>query len=167
MKERDNLEQQFQIIYEKYIKLVCYIIIKIVKIKSVSEEIANDAFLILFNHWNSIENKTKIKSYLIKTAKRLAYQYIDKYKLEHEMLDYSIDVYRIEDKNSSSENNFDSLLSIYKNVLNEKELDLLIKNICFGYTVKELAKEYNENIFTTASRIRRAKLKIKKFYKNR
>jgi len=80
------LDKEFEETYNKYKKLVYFIVVRIINIPNIAEEITNDTFLILYQHLNVIRDKKKIKSYLSITAKRLTYQYIKKYNAEREGL---------------------------------------------------------------------------------
>ena len=163
---KEQLGREFKYIFDEYKNLVYYVIIKIINIPTIAEEILNDTFLILYQHWHQIRDKKKIKSYLTTTAKRLAIKQAIAYKEDNENLDYSFEVENLKYDNISYHNSFNELIDKFKNYLSDEDLDILIKSIYFKYKIKEIAKEKDVNIFTMTSRIRRLKVKLRKYYEN-
>ena len=163
---KEQLSKEFKHIFDEYKNLVYYVIIKIINIPTIAEEILNDTFLILYQHWYQIRDKKKIKSYLTTTAKRLAINQAIAYKEDNENLDYSFEVENLKYDNISYHNSFNELIDKFKNYLSDEDLDILIKSIYFKYKIKEIAKEQDVNIFTMTSRIRRLKIKLRKYYES-
>ena len=163
---KEQLSKEFKHIFDEYKNLVYYVIIKIINIPTIAEEILNDTFLILYQHWYQIRAKKKIKSYLTTTAKRLAINQAIAYKEDNENLDYSFEVEDLKYDNISYHNSFNELIDKFKNYLSDEDLDILIKSIYFKYKIKEIAKEKEVNIFTMTSRIRRLKIKLRKYYES-
>lgn len=165
---RDYYSKEFETIYEKYKNLVYYIVIRIIGIPVIAEEITDDAFLILFKHMDVIKNKSKIKTYLTTSAKRLAYRHIEKYNKEREMIDTNYDIQDISDRSQIKYGEtWREVISKFRGYLTEEEIDLMIKIIYFEYSVPEIAKESNEKLFTVASRVRRMKIKLRKYYEKK
>jgi len=163
------LDKEFEETYNKYKKLVYFIVVRIINIPNIAEEITNDTFLILYQHLNVIRDKKKIKSYLSITAKRLTYQYIKKYNAEREGLvdNFNMENYPDETARFSYFESWDELMKRFENFLYNDEIDLLVKHLYFNYTIREIAQERNQNIFTVSSQMRRLKIKLRKYYKDK
>ena len=162
---KEKLSDVFKYIFDEYKNLVYYVIIQKINIPYLAEEILNDTFLILYQHWNEIKDKTKIKSYLTTTAKRLAIKQAKAYTEESKNIDYLFEINHIK---ATNDNNYDNgwlnLIDKFKSILTPDDLDLLIKSIYCEYKVNEIAKDTGVNVFTVATRIRRLKIKLRKYY---
>lgn len=154
-----ELENAFNLIYEKYNRLVRYLAYKIVLNLEVAEDITQETFLRFFNHIN----KTKfynLKYYLVTTAKNLSLNYRKK-KLQETIYNDDL-VLRVSNENK---NRFTEMILDLQKFLSPEEVDIIIFRLVFNYSFKEIAKEMNTTLYTISSKYYRAIKKIKDFEK--
>lgn len=74
--EEAKINQAFEHIYDRYVKLVYFVIAKYIDDEEDIKDLINDVFLQFFNHAHQIH--TSIKSYLTQTAKNASIQFLKK-----------------------------------------------------------------------------------------
>lgn len=71
---------QYTIYYNRYKKQVFYYILRMLSDRMLAEDLTQDVFLKLFEHFNSIRDKSRIKFWIYTTARNQVYQHIRKKK---------------------------------------------------------------------------------------
>lgn len=151
-----SIHEVFEEIYEKYNKLVFFIIIRYVNNIDDVRDLVQDTFVSFYNNLNNnIEN---IKFYLTTSAKNKAINFIKK----HNNIIFDDEfIYKVEDiKNINI--NYHNIIEIMRKTLTDLEIEIILQHTLHGYTFREIAKQLNMNLNTTISMYRRA---IKKFKK--
>lgn len=157
-----NNEKSIEILYEQFRKpLLRYITYK-VNDRYVAEEILNDVFLKVSNSIATLEEKTKIQSWIYKIASN---QIIDYYRKHKDIL---LD---IEENfivaNNDADNVYKELECCLSSFLEQlpKQYSDSIKSVYFDeLTQQEYAQKNNLNISTVKSHIKRGKESMKIFF---
>ena len=158
------IEELYERIYNDYYKLVYYIIIKIVKDTEDCIEIVNDVFLKAFNNiekFNIYDNKSSIKSWIVRIAKNEAINFYNKQKRNNTLLD---DEY-ISNTISPSIDKFLLLIDEFKEFLTEEELDILMFRIYYDMKLREIAEYYESTTSIIYTKYQNALKKLKDYYK--
>ena len=147
----------FQEIYEKYSKLICFVILKKINNLQDAEELTQDVFVQFFNSLDrsSIKN---IKYYLVRTANNLTINFI---KSNEKALKYNDSLNTNNEFRGNSEI-YERILQDMKRCISEYEVEIVIKHVVEDFTFKELAEFYHKPIKTIFSTYKRAINKIKK-----
>ncbi|MCH5179831.1 MAG: sigma-70 family RNA polymerase sigma factor [Erysipelotrichales bacterium] len=153
-----KIEQLFSLIYNEYADLVFVIVSKYVKQYENIEEITDDVFIQLFNHLENIDPSKDVKYYLMSSAKNASINFLKKHSKE-EIFEDSFDDY------DSSYDSYDNLLiEDWKKVLSKEEMQLILKHVVEGFSLRELALINNQSSNTIKSIYRRAIKKLQRFY---
>lgn len=155
---KDKMEKAFNIIYNEYSYLVYYVALKIVKDKSLAEEITNETFLNFFLNKDKIDSCKNIKYYLVTTSKNLA---INNYKYQERLVEFSTDIVA----ENKTYDHFKDYIDRFKDFLDEQEIDLIVLHLLYDYSFKEIANQYNVSINVISSKYRRVIKKVKQYYK--
>ena len=157
LKTRD--EEAFEIIYNKYSKLIYYIALSITKNKEDAEEVVQDTFLNMFNHINSYTEKDKFKSWLMQIARNLSYNKVTRNKEKNTIKDEEI-------VNSAKAKNDDiNLLLTIKGILDYESSNIVILKIVYNFSFKEIASEYNMTVNQVQGLYYQALKKLKKEFR--
>ncbi len=152
---REVRDGSFNLIFEKYRYLVYYVSYDVLKNEEESKDIVNETFLKMYENRRSFLNETKLKYFLMVTAKNLA---INRYNKLKNYLSYSDDI--------SGEN--DSELSLYlekfKDVLDEEEYKYLVLHIIYEFSFREIAKANKLTTSQVSSKYQRGIKKLRDFY---
>ncbi len=152
---REVRDDSFNLIFEKYRYLVYYVSYDVLKNEEESKDIVNETFLKMYENRRSFLNETKLKYFLMVTAKNLA---INRYNKLKNYLSYSDDI--------SGEN--DSELSLYlekfKDVLDEEEYKYLVLHIIYEFSFREIAKANKLTTSQVSSKYQRGIKKLRDFY---
>ena len=152
---REVRDDSFNLIFEKYRYLVYYVSYDVLKNEEESKDIVNETFLKMYENRRSFLNETKLKYFLMVTAKNLAINHYNKLK---NYLSYSDDI--------SGKN--DSELSLYlekfKDVLDEEEYKYLVLHIIYEFSFREIAKANKLTTSQVSSKYQRGIKKLRDFY---
>ena len=151
-----SINQAFNLIYDKYYKLVSFCVSQYVKSKEDVEEIVDDTFISFFDNINKLDANKNLKYYILTIAKNNAINHLKK---SRNYISYSDDILA----DIPYEDNYQSndIIDSLKNVLKKDELIIIVKYLIYGYSFKEIANEQNISINTIMSKYRRS---IKKAY---
>ena len=152
----EDIYSVFSEIYYFYYRLVYFTIMKYISNPSDIEELIQDVFIGFFNNLNlKIDN---IKYYLLTSAKNKSIDYL---KSKNNDVKYS-DLKNYKNIADSSNNkNYDDLINMFKQYLNDFEIEIIIQHVIYEYSFKELSQTYNKPLNTILSVYNRAKKKLK------
>ena len=153
-KLKEKNENAFDAIYEKYYKLIYYIIFKTINDKEVTKELVSDVFLKMYQKIEQHDVTKSFKYWLITIAKNTAKQYLrdnNEKVVDSEFID------EIEDTGD----NFSRLLSSCSRVLSPLELDVLNKHTAFEMTFEEIGELMGKSKSTAQRIFKEAIEKIK------
>lgn len=159
---REQLDEAFNIIYNKYHKLVKFIAYRIVKNEEVVEDITQDTFINFFNNL-TITKIRNIKYWLTTTARNLSLNYINSHA--YKKVTYNDEVIYEFIHHYSSSDDIKEKLNELKKILTSEELEIIYLHLIFNYTFKEIANEKNVSINSISSKYSRAIKKFKKYFK--
>ena len=154
LKARD--EKAFDIIYDKYYRLVYYVAYEILNDASGSEDILQETFIRLMDNIEDYEDEGNFKNYLTRIAKNLALNEL-KRKKRVQLIEYD------EDIDSNQANDIDIVFTIDKCL--SKEEAIIVKNkVLYDYSFKEIANQLHWSIGKTQSQYYLALKKLKKHF---
>jgi len=139
-RNKEKIQNAYEIIYYDFVKLVAFVIAKYVDDQDMVKDITNDTFLAFFNNSERVEN---IKAYLVVTAKNKALKYLEK--------NTDIDIDSVQSlfiaTNSHVKSNiyYKEILADLRRTLSEDEVDIILLHVIEGFTFKEIGKSYNKN----------------------
>lgn len=147
-------EKRIEKVYEKYKKLVTFVISKYIKDKEIIKDITQDVFL------NYIENENKvfnIQKYLATTAKYMSLKYLKKNnQMDLDSIDEEV-LY----SNNKSNIEYNLIIDEFKEFLSNEEIDIIILHIVYNYTFKEISLTKKIKLNSIKSIYRRAIIKCK------
>ena len=144
----------FKNIYTQYYKLAHFLVSKYVDTLEDVNEIVEEVFL---SFYEKVFDVKDVKSYLLKTAKNKAIDYLKKNKeLPIEAIEEL--VYVKESPNSS----YDHLIKRFQEVLSEEEIEIILLHVLEGMTFKEIGTKFNKKENTIRSIYNRAIKKVKR-----
>ena len=147
-------EKRIEKVYEKYKKLVTFVISKYIKDKEIIKDITLDVFL------NYIENENKvfnIQKYLTSTAKYMSLKYLKKNnQMDLDSIDEEV-LY----SNNKSNIEYNLIIDEFKEFLSNEEIDIMILHIVYNYTFKEISLTKKIKLNSIKSIYRRAIIKCK------
>lgn len=164
-------EQQQYILYKTYYRYVLKCIYNITKDEELSREIVNETFLVGFDKYSDLNDKSKFKTWICTIGINLAKKHLNKYKNIHLVDDMAI----FDEGVQSAEDEF--FQSLNKKILNKKIIETLstlktdYKQVLYLRFYKEMPCKYiamklNLNINTVHTRIKRAKKELYKLLKS-
>lgn len=153
----------FEEIYNRYYKLVDFVILKYINNKSDIEELRDDAFVLLYNNRNKIEST--LKYYLITIANNVTKNYIVKRKL-NVFVDTNYVLSVAEETTDNCTMEYGEIISEMRKVLSEQEVEIIVNHIVYEMPFKDLAILYDLSINTVMSKYSRALKKLRGRIKN-
>ena len=131
-------ERAFDYAYNKYYKLVYYVIFNLIDDRAMANNLANDTFSDMYNNIGSFKGKS-LKEWLLIIARGKAEGYLE------------------DNKNSEK----DLLLRLCSRILTREEFDILNYHAVFGMSFNEVAKVCNVSEGNARKLYKRATLKLK------
>ena len=153
---KKDMNDAFNLIYDKYRYLVYYVAFNILKNEDVAKEIVNDAFIKLYEKRSITMTENKIKYFLLVTAKNLS---INKLNQAKDHLPYSDDTIGKEDDKSVS-----LYLEKFKDLLDEEEYQYLVLHLLYEFTFKEIARANHLTVSQVSSKYQRGLKKLRDYY---
>ncbi len=152
----EEMNQAFNIIFNKYRYLVYYVSFDILKNEEEAKDIVNETFMKMYENRRSFMSETKLKYFLLVTAKNLS---INRYNKLKDHLTYSDDI-----GEKTDDEGVNIYLEKFKEVLDEEEYEYLVLHLIYGFNFREIA---NLNKLTTSqvsSKYQRGIKKLRDFY---
>lgn len=147
----------FDIVYEKYHRLVFYVIYAIVHDVEATKELVQDSFLKMWNNIKSYQLNTNFKAWLLTIAKNTAKDYL-RTKKDYSILD--IDVL----SNQEHMSIFSEFKLDAKQVLTDLEYNVVALTIVYNLKRREVALALDKPLGTVSRVYSDAIKKIKEFY---
>ena len=155
-RNQSEVELAFTTIFEKYRYLVYYVSFDILKSDEDTKDIVNEAFLKMYERRATFMSESKLKYFLLVTAKNLA---IDRYRELKNRLDYSDDIKGTEDKGGIS-----LYLDKFKDIRDEEEYKYLILRLVYEFSSREIAKANGLTTSQVSSKYQRGIKKLRDYY---
>ena len=153
----------FEKIYLEYGKTVCFKIMYYVKDSNVAEDLMQDVFISFYNNIVDITIRN-IKSYLLKSAKNKALDYL-KSKNTALVIDEKY-VYDNEGLYEKDNTIYKDVISRMKKILSDYEIEIVLKHTLDDMSFRELSKKYKKPISTILTTYYRAIKKMKEDMNN-
>lgn len=151
--ERDDA---FNYIFNKYRYLVYYVSFDILKNEEDAKDIVNETFLKMYENRREFMSESKLKYFLLVTAKNLS---INRYNKLKNHLAYSEDMEGRNDEVSVS-----YYLEKFKDVLDEEEYHYLVLHLIYEFSFKEIAKVKGLTTSQVSSKYQRGIKKLRTYY---
>lgn len=155
-RDEEKRNASFNLIFEKYSRLVYYVSYDIVKNDEDAREIVNETFLKMYVKRRSFMSESKLKFFLLVAAKNLS---INRYRQNKDHLPYSDDM-----EGRSDEGSLSLYLEKFKEVLDEEEYQYLVLHLLYDFTFLEIAKVNDKTTAQVSSKYRRGIQKLRDFY---
>lgn len=162
-----NLEENLELIYKKYYKLVCSAIYKIIPDYVLVEDIAQDVFCDLWRKRETLKITTSLKAYLRKTAVNKTLNHIRKKKIVTQSDDSDV-ILNIEATSSIDTLEYVELQDFINNVIDELPTKCRIVFMLSRfeeYSYKEISAELGISTKTVENQISKALKKLRKALK--
>lgn len=158
-KLKQRQKKAFEIVYNKYHKLLFFIAFKITKDEQASLDIMQDAFVNFMNKIEEYEDDGKLKQYLSSIARNLSLNYVQSKAYNNILLDDNI----INQKHYEDNTKVAVLLALEK-CLSPLEIEVVSLKVLFDYNFREIAEELNLSIGTIQATYYRAIELLKNYY---
>ena len=155
-KSEEEMNKSFNLIFQKYRYLVYYVSFDILKSEDEAKDIVNETFLKMYEKRKDFMSESKLKYFLLVTAKNLS---INRYNQTKDYLSYSDD---IEGRNDAE--NVSVFLEKFKNVLDEEEYNYLVLHLIYDFTFREIAKANGLTTSQVSSKYQRGVKKLRDYY---
>ena len=153
---KEEVDSVFNLIFNKYKNLVYYVSFDILKNSEDAKDIVNDTFLRMYDNRDKLISETKLKYFLLVSAKNLS---INRYNENKNHLPYSDDV-----EGQSDDSHLSIYLEKFKDVLDAKEYRFLVLHIVYEFSFREIAKTYNLTTSQVSSKYQRGIKKLRDYY---
>lgn len=153
---KEEVDSVFNLIFNKYKNLVYYVSFDILKNSEDAKDIVNDTFLRMYDNRDKLISETKLKYFLLVSAKNLS---INRYNENKNHLPYSDDV-----EGQSDDSHLSIYLDKFKDVLDAKEYRFLVLHIVYEFSFREIAKTYNLTTSQVSSKYQRGIKKLRDYY---
>jgi len=153
LKEKD--EDAFDFIYEKYNKLVYFLIYNITFDSELSKDLSQDTFIKLLSNLENFEfiNESKFRGYICDIARSITYNNIRNNKVQN-VSEEELDQFE------SNENDFSKKLQIYFPNLTKEEVQLLYLQKQCKMSIRDIAEYVGESKSTIHRRLNRIENKL-------
>lgn len=148
-------DASFNAIFNKYRYLVYHVSFEVLKNEEESKDIVNETFIKMYENRRSFMNETKLKYFLLVTARNLS---INRYNQMKNYLSYS------DDMKGESDSEVSLLLDKFKDVLDEEEYHYLVLHIIYEFSFREIAKANKLTTSQVSSKYQRGIKKLRDFY---
>lgn len=152
----EEMNKAFNLVFEKYRYLVYYVSFDILKSEDEAKDIVNETFLKMYERRRDFMSESKLKYFLLVTAKNLS---INRYNQTKNHLSYSDDIEGKYDEESVS-----IYLEKFKDVLDEEEYKLLVFHLIYEFSFREIAKSYGYTTAKVSSKYQRGIKKLRDYY---
>ena len=135
LKQKD--ENAFNLLYEKYHKLVMFSTAQILKNKDDVADVTNQTFEIVWNNINKQDENKSFKYWLLTIAKNEALKVVNERNRQ---------IYKVDDfSNNQIEDSVDNFsnyinLEVIKEALNEEELKIFVYHVLYQMNFNEIGK---------------------------
>ena len=158
-KLKQRQKKAFEIVYNKYHKLLFFIAFKITKDEQASLDIMQDAFVNFMNKIEEYEDDGKLKQYLSSIARNMSLNYVQNKANNTILLDDNI----FNEKHYEDNTKVAVLLALEK-CLSPLEIEVVSLKVLFDYNFREIAEELNLSIGTIQATYYRAIELLKNYY---
>lgn len=152
----EERNRAFALVFEKYRYLVYYVSFDVVKSEEEAKDIVNETFLKMYEKRRDFMSESKLKYFLLVTAKNLS---INRYRQIKDHLDYSDD---IEGKND--EEGVSVYLDKFMEVLDEEEYRYAVLHLLYDFTFREIGKASGLTTSQVSSKYQRGIKKLRNYY---
>jgi len=153
IEERDK---SFNFIFEKYRYLVYHVSFDVLKSDEEAKDIVNETFIKMYEKRRDFMNESKLKYFLLVTAKNLS---INRYSQTKGHLSYFDDM-----EGKCDEKSVSIYLEKFKDVLDEEEYQYLVLHLIYEFTFREIAKANKLTTSQVSSRYQRGIKKLRDYY---
>lgn len=153
---KKKVNDSFNLIFNKYRYLVYYVSFDIIKNEEDAKDIVNETFLKMYERRTSFAKESKLKYFLLVTAKNLS---INRLKANKYHLPYVDDI-----EGEKEEVGVSIYLEKFKEVLDEKEYQYIVLHLLYDFSFKEIAKVNELTTSQVSSKYRRGIKKLRDFY---
>lgn len=153
---KEEVDNAFNIIFDKYRYLVYYVSFEILKNDEDVKDIVNDTFLKMYKMRRSFMSESNLKYFLLVTAKNSS---INRLKQAKNHLSYSDDINGEDDSENSS-----LYLEKFKHILDKEEYEYLLLHIIYGFTFKEIGEVNKKTTSQISSKYQRGLKKLRDYY---
>lgn len=157
----DIQNHAFEVLYNKYSRLIYVCINRYVQTKEDTEELTQDVFLKVYNSRDRLDETRNIKYYLTVTARNTALDFLKKKRLQYDNNEESINQFPDQEVQS----NYLDIVASLEQYLSKEEIAIIMDKLICDYTFKEIADMRKMPIGTVMSKYSRAIKKFKKNYK--
>ena len=160
---KDKDEEAFNVLYERYFRLVKHVTLQIIPSDNIAEDIVQQTFIKMYNNIDSYKNDVSFSAWLCTIAKNLALNEMKKQSRLTQLPEYEV-----KDDSSSPSGEYQSkeLIQQIKDLLGVKDYNLLMLRLYHGLSYKELSDMTGETIAALTNRYHRAVKKVKKLLKS-
>ena len=148
------INEAFEEVYEKYAKLIAFVVGKYFSDRETVKDIVNDAFIGLFDHAPNV--KGSVKYYLIVSARNICINKAGKERREREYIKAAAEAFTPVYSGRSK------VIAEMEKLPSKEEVNIIVAHVLEGYTFKEIASMTGRKLNTVLTVYSRA---IKKFRK--
>ena len=153
---RNEVEESFNFIFNKYRYLVYYVAFELVNNVEDAKDIVNETFLKMYEKRTTFNEESKLKYYLLVTAKNLS---INLLKSKNDHLEYNDEVSGSSDSGSPS-----IYLEKFKELLDKDEFDYLVLHLIYEFSFREIANFRHLTTSQVSSKYARGIKKLRNYY---
>ena len=144
----------FEQIFKQHYRTLCFHAMSLVNDLDASKDIVHDAFLSLWNHWNSVDFSRPILPYLLNLTRNRALNYLEHQKIRHTHMQQHLaddPTYTLSDDTAREE----LIEQIMERINHLPERCSQVMQLCFieCKKYKEIAEELNISVNTVKTHI--------------